>query len=255
MIQRGIRRFDLYDFFSVFLPGATFLIGLFPFVPNGTSLGVGIAGVVVVLGFVVGRAIHGTAIIFDGFWNNDDHRDVFLRQISDPTVLSAEVMDQFFDACCEVYNGLGLCETRRASVDAETDEIEPLYTLVRSYVHMDSRGRSRTFQAVYAFHRSMWFTSLLLGFVYYGYALLRASPVTQEAVAYQTYISSVGLAPEIITAGATVVVLFSYRVFRDAKRRHQRHYVQYLISDFLTLYETETMADGDPTVRRPPVTR
>lgn len=172
MIQKGIRQFDLYDFFSVFLPGATFLIGLFPLVPNETSFGIGIAGVIVVLGFVVGRAIHSTAIIFDRFWDNDDHRDVFIQQICDPNVLSTEVMDRFFNACCEMYDGLGLCDTRRMSVDTETDEIEPLYTLVRSYVHMDSRGRSRTFQAVYAFHRSMWLVSLLLAFVYYAYAFL-----------------------------------------------------------------------------------
>lgn len=55
--------------------------------------------------------------------------------------------------------------------------------------------------------------------------------------------------------GATVVALLSYRVFRDAKRRHQRYYVQYLISDFLTLYETETMEENDPTVQQPPVAR
>jgi len=255
MIQRSVRRFDLYDFFSVFLPGATLLIGLFPFLPSGVTLGVGVAGIVVVLGFVVGRAVHGTATTFDEFWDNDDHRDVFLQQISDPTVLSAEVMDRFFDTCCQVYDGLGLCETRRESIDAEADELEPLYTLVRSYVHMDSRGRSRTFQAVYAFHRSMWFVSLFLAFVYYWYAFLTAFPVSQETVSYQTYISLTGLHPGVVTAGATVVALFSYRVFRDAKHRHQRYYVQYLISDFLTLYETETMEDGDPTVQRPPVVR
>ncbi len=252
MIRGGIRRFDLYDFFSVFLPGATLLIGLFPFLPNDTSFSVGFVGILIVLGFVVGRAIHGTAILSDRFWKNDSHREVFLQELSDPEVLPPSVMDRFFTVCCEVYDGLGLCDSRRASIDADDDDLEPLYTLVRSYVHMDSRGRSRTFQAVYAFYRSMWLVSFLLGGVYYGYAILRVLEVTQETVNYSTYIGSVGLTPAIIMAVVAAVVLFSYRVFRDAKERHQEYYVQYLISDFLTLHEAEdAIEDGDPTVRRP----
>ncbi|MEZ3144792.1 hypothetical protein [Halobaculum sp. MBLA0143] len=98
-----------------------------------------------------------------------------------------------------------------------------------------------------AVHRSMWLVSLLLGGLYYGYSFLRVLEVTQKTVAYQTYISSAGFPPEIIMAVATSVGLFSYRVFRDAKHRHQRYYVQYLVSDFLTLYEAERIEDGDPT--------
>lgn len=246
MIRGGLRRFDLYDFFSVFLPGATFIIGLLPFLPVDANLGIGAVGVIVVLGFVVGRAVHGSAILFDQYWENRGHRQEFLDQLADPTVLPAEIVDRFFDVCCEVYADLGLCENRAESIESD-DEIEPLYTLVRSYIHMDSRGRSRTFQAIYAFYRSMWFVSLLVAGIYYAYSFARLLGVTTGAVDYYTYVSSLGVPTAAIMGLSTAVGLFAYRVFRDAKKRHQRYYIQYLITDFLTLYEASDRLDGgDP---------
>ncbi|MEZ3116855.1 hypothetical protein RYH80_13145 [Halobaculum sp. MBLA0147] len=254
MIRGGLRRFDLYDFFSVFLPGATFIIGLFPFLPVDTEFGVSLVGATVVLGFVVGRAVHGIAISFDNYWENKGHREEFLEQLAEPDVLPANVIDRFFDVCCEVYTDLDLCEDRTTSVESDDDELEPLYTLVRSYIHMDSRGRSRTFQAVYAFYRSMWLVSLLLAFVYYVYSFARLLGVTTGAVDYYTYASSLGIPTAAIMGLSVSVGLFAYRVFRDAKTRHQRYYVQYLISDFITLYEASSRLDsGDPTApARPP---
>lgn len=246
MIRGGLRRFDLYDFFSVFLPGATLVIGLLPFLPSDTEFGVGAAGIIVVLGFVIGRAIHGSAILFDQYWENSGHRELFVDQLTNPEVLSPSIVDRFFHICCEVYDDLGLCEDRSESV--ASDDVEPLYTLVRSYIHMDSRGRSRTFQAVYAFYRSMWLVSLLLGCVYYVYSIARLLGVTVDTVDYYTYISSLDVPTAAIMGLSIAVALFAYRVFRDAKERHQRYYVQYLITDFITLYEAGgQLNSGDPS--------
>lgn len=248
MIRRGISRFDLYDFFSVFLPGAALLAGLLPFLPKDTSVGAGLLGVFIVLGFVVGRAIHSGAIYFGRILQKRTHRDLFLQQLNNPTLLSESVVNRFFDVCCAVYSDLDFCNSREAAAKQnEADELEPLYTLVRSYIHMDSRGRSRTFQAVYAFHRSMWFVSNSLAAVYTAYGVGHYSGLIQETVNYQSYIGSLGFPPLILIFVPLAVVLIAQTLFRTAKMRHQRAYVQYLITDFVTLYEAEhEIQDGDP---------
>lgn len=252
MLRRGITRFDLYDFFSVFLPGAALLAGLLPFLPKGTSVGPGFLGVLVVLGFVVGRAIHSGAIRFDDLLENKTHRELFLEQLDDPTLLSGSVVDRFFDVCCAVYSDLDFCEDRSVAVDSD-DELEPLYTLVRSYVHMDSRGRSRTFQAVYAFHRSMWFVSISLAVVYPAYGVARYIKLIQGTVEFQSYVGSLGMPPLILIFVPSAAVLFVQTLFRIGKMRHQRSYIRYLITDFVTLYEAEhEIEDGDPSRTLPP---
>ncbi len=249
MLSNGIRRFDLYDFFAVFIPGTTFLAGLLPFMPEAANVGSpGIIAPLIILGFAVGRAIHSGATQFDQFWGNDSHRERFISEFNHPNMLPEETVNRFFDACCDQFSDLGLCDTRDSSI-SNGDNIEQLYTLVRSYIHMDSRGRSRTFQAIYAFYRSMWLVAASLCVIYYAYGFLRLLGLTKGAVDYYTYISALGIPVAYIIGGAISIAAFCYSIFRRAKQEHQRYFIQYLIADFLVLYETSDSPDsGDPSI-------
>jgi len=250
MISSSTRRFDLYDFFSVFLPGTTLVLGLLPFVPRQTNIGsVGILLPVVIVGFVVGRAVHSAADSLDERFGNPSHRDLFQWELQYPDKgnLDQEVVNRFYIRSKELFGeNIGLPETRSDLSEAQADA---LYGLVRSYIHIDSRGRSRTFQAVYSFYRSMWLVTVLLFGIYLVYGILREGGITQGLVEYYTFVSSLGIPPLIIILGSVSAVLFSYTTIRSAKKDYQEYFVQYLISDFLVLRDSETeLQPGDPSI-------
>lgn len=245
MVQSGISRFDLYDFFSVFLPGTMLLLGLSPFLPTGTGFTPGLAGLLVILGYVVGRIVHGIAIALENIRNEKGHRKMFVSQISDPGFVSESMKEQFVEACCTEYSELDLCDSQSGSIDE--DELEPLYTLVRSYIHIDSRGRSRTFQATYSFYRSMSTVVIVLFVVFSLYAALRLLEVTQDVAVYTSYIGSVELDPLVVSSVPTFAAIVLFEIFYRSKTKHQRYYIQYLVSDFLTLYETQENGNTDPS--------
>lgn len=248
MPQAGISRFDLYDFFSVFLPGATLLTGLSPLLPVGTNFTAGLAGLLIVLGYVTGRAVHGVAIASDDLWDQRGHRKMFVDQMSEPELLSGVVVERFLEASRTMYDGLDLHGSQEGSVD--TEKLESLYTLVRSYIHIDSRGRSRTFQATYSFYRSMSTVVVVLFVVYYLYGVSRLLGVTRELGIDETYIGSSELPPLIVSTFPVYLGVVLFEIFYRSKRRHQRYYVQYLVSDFLTLHETREADSGDSSPQR-----
>ena len=74
---------DLYDFFSVLLPGVYFLIILIPVVPNALSFGTATAAVVLLVGgYVVGRALHTAAESLDDIFHAPSNRDTFVNAIT-----------------------------------------------------------------------------------------------------------------------------------------------------------------------------
>jgi hypothetical protein len=215
------------------------ITGLLPFLPKDTNLGSsGILLSIIAFGFVIGRAIHGSAVIFDNFWDNDSHRDLFIGELEDGSLLPESTLDRFYYLCCKTFQDLGLCDDRQDTIDQD-DNLEQIYLLVRSYLHMDSRGRSRTFQALFSFYRSMWLVALSLVSVYYAYALINILGLARSMVSYETYVASLGIPISIIMGGAITAGTLAYRVFRDGKRRHQRHFVEYLIADFVVLQESQ----------------
>ncbi|WP_135824759.1 hypothetical protein [Halorussus ruber] len=158
------------------------------------------------------------------------------------------VVDRFYRRSKELFGeDIGLPEDRS---DVSDDQADALYALVRSYIHIDSRGRSRTFQAVYSFYRSMWLISLLLVVIYVGYGLIRITGISQEMVNYYTYISSLQISPVVLVLGSLVVVTSSYTTFRGAKQKYQKYFIQYLVSDFLVLRDSDTgLSPGDPAMQ------
>lgn len=74
--NEGIRRFDLYDFFSILLPGTALIFGLYPFLPMGFAVN-SFAALVPFLvgGFIVGRAVHSVAVSFQWLLGRVSHRE------------------------------------------------------------------------------------------------------------------------------------------------------------------------------------
>lgn len=261
----GTRRFDLYDFFSVLLPGTAFLLGLVPYLPqdsNPTSLGVVFP--LLAAGFIVGRSIHSAAviiekrhkepapnagmirtgviypvmgIIFAHDWENDiSHRRRFVNELTSPDNMEEELVEAYFKSCARIFEDLELPD-ERAKVGEEC--AETLYDVTRSYIHIDGRGRSRTFQAVYAFYRSMWLVSLMLAVAYMSYGIIDLTNVNSGTISYTSLVGSLGIPGWIISLGGFALAVAGYYTFSSAKRDYQEYYVEYLFADFVVLQNNE----------------
>lgn len=186
MIRTPGPRLSLYNFFSVLLPGITFVLGISPFFPSETKIDP-LVGVVPLLagGFVFGQAIHSLAVVWQSRTPRRTHREQFQELLKGETLAKYEdVKDNsveevvtrdtlFYNACEMRFDGVELADFEdRAEISTET--LKDLYTLVRGVVHFDGRGRSRTFQSIYSFCRSMWVLSIVLWVVYYAYVGVRS---------------------------------------------------------------------------------
>lgn len=262
MLTEGTRRFDLYDFFSVFVPGGAFLVGILPFLPRETPVSsTGFVGAMILLGFVFGRAIHALGLWLEGSGEDSifswgiagygidlrggdgvatSHRDYFVKEILEPNDISPGLVDTFYSFSSGYFDHLNLEQKRSDLVRADhEEELESLYTLVRSAIHMDARGRSRTFQAVLDFQRTMMMGSLLLFVIYVFYSIVKAlGPASNGFVGYNTYISYLGLPWWGIFLGAVLVLVGSYTTFEQIRSNYRRYFVQYLMADFITLRES-----------------
>lgn len=158
MLEEGTRRFDLYDFFSILLPGSAFVIGLIPILPHDVPVfATASIGFLLVWGFIFGRSLHviGVAVDkFEGWWIirssvSIDHRDKFIEELINPTDIESELANGFYLHCRQTFQQLDL-PPERQDLDSEEHrtDLNMLYGIARSYIHMDGRGRSRTFQAV-----------------------------------------------------------------------------------------------------------
>lgn len=232
MKRNVVRLFDLYSFFSVFLPGFAFLLGIVPLLPRGVPTGAVSALVpLLVLGFVVGQAIHSLAVWAEEAFGHERHRVRFGEELEGRTNRFDETLVQEFYSC---YSDSSF-EVPLVSLDEDEDTEESfdystIYALVQSYVHATEAGRSRVFQAIYALCRSLWFGSFLLLFLYWFVA---------------SYAVIVNAEPRmlLLTAGHlfetlllfTVGCGFAIFVFKYAADQYQEHFVQYLLADFIVL--------------------
>lgn len=242
-----IRKFDLYDFFSVYLPGLAFIAAIAPFLPAGTNFGDSAAILVFLLGgFIVGRGIHSVAVkIEDLFETIPTHRERFQQEISLPEFLSQSTVDLFRSEYEEAF-GSGWFDTGEDGDDEATSKEggsnvveEDVYSMVRSYVHIDGRGRSRSFQAIYAFHRGMWVVTVTVALIYYSYAWAVELNLLNNVVGYMSVIGTLHPEPVFITLGSSALFFFGHYVFRGAREDYQQYYIQYLISDFLVLQSVD----------------
>jgi hypothetical protein len=118
-------------------------------------------------GVVFGRILHAIVTDFHALARDHlpgadakTHRDVFCDEIRNPSSISSELVDRFYREAWRAFRGTGLYYHRTYD-DADEDSrlLNELYVCVRSYTHISSDGPSKKFQAIYAFHRSMWAVS------------------------------------------------------------------------------------------------
>ena len=242
MLSDSARRIDLYDFFSVLLPGIALLLALAPFLPQNTDLGaLGTLLPLLVGGFVFGRGIHTLAVtIEDGYELAPTHRERFIQIFTnqEPVIITDATRSAFYRECSncfDIFHDMDDAPPWNEDNETATKLLEDLYGLVRSYIHIDARGRSRTFQAVYSFYRNMWIVSVIVGGVYLFYGLVKGVGATEGLVNFTSFFGTLGLSPGLIALGSVFVALVSWRLFSEARSDYQDHFVRYLIADFLIL--------------------
>lgn len=263
---------DLYDFFSVLLPGVYFLITLIPIVPTSLPLGTATAAVVLlVVGYVVGRALHTTAESLD---TSPSNRDTFVNAITsrnegDDTylderireflqklrygdlvvtgiewigrsasekedgveILNDELKDRFYGAVKQ-DSGLDLPYDRTV---ADESDINALYVYVRSQLYHHGNARSQSFQAIYAFYRSTYLATQLAAFLYIVYSFGQLGGYWSRIGNYSTFIGGLELSPAAIFAVTEVILIASLITLYDAKDDYRKYYIEYLITDYLTI--------------------
>lgn len=240
MISEGTRQLDLYDFFSILIPGAVFTIALLPFLPTEITLGTtGLVVVLLVIGFVLGRAVHALGIQVERIPGATNHRALFRSELVEPTDLSSDLVETFYRRA-RYRLPLRDLPADPSTFDLEDGEdrrrIDDIYGMVRSSIHIDSRGRSRTFQAVLDFYRSMTVTSVLLFIIYSGYGIILAAPTSvHEIFPYQTHLASYEIIPAIPFFVGAVFTLSAYTSFERIRSDYRLYYIQYLMIDYLII--------------------
>lgn len=266
MIRTSGPRLNLYNFFSVLLPGVTFVLGISPFLPSETKIDP-LIGVVPLLagGFVFGQAIHSLAVIWQSRTPRRTHREQFQELLKGETlpkyegvdddpaeeIVTRNTLEDFHEACDTRFDGIELPDFENRE-EASADTLRDLYTLVRGAVHFDGRGRSRTFQAIYAFCRSMWVLSIVLWVIYYTYVGVRLLDVPavlanhvgagpNNTLIYTPLLTEYVPSPETVLILSTAIFLSSHKMFRSSTDEYKRYFTEYLISDFLLVNDDETL--------------
>lgn len=262
MLTESTRQFDLYDFFSVLIPGAVLIIGLLPFFPSKAPvLSTGALIVLLIGGFVIGRVVHALGLLLERPLNDDsitlsfrgygleihpgvttNHREVFIQELCNPSEISADLVTEFYERASD-YTDLDDLPGERTELDQEEyeSELRALYTITRSYIHMDARGRSRTFQAVLDFQRTTMITSLLLFFVYFCYGFLKLFGfVPGNLVDYQSYLFKLDVTWWLIVLFAVLLLVTPYITFERIRSDYRHYFVEYLFSDFINLRKIAT---------------
>lgn len=243
MLNEGVRQLDLYDVFTILIPGAALIVGLYPFLPKDSTLP-STPSLVVILGggFIVGRGIHALALWGDNKFGGQSHRELFVNELCDNSdKIADDLKNQFYDACTVRFEDSDLPDDRGNLDSSHEDDLEMLYTLVRSFIHMDARGRSRTYQAILDFYRSTLAASLILLVVYSAYTWLTVEGhLTIESVGYQSHLGALNIDWTYIIAATLVMFGSVYGVFKLVRGTFQRHYVEYLFSDLVVLHLSDS---------------
>lgn len=238
-IPEGTKLFDLYDFFSMLIPGSALIIGILPFFPQDTPITtVSTLAIVLVIGYVAGRGVHSLGELIDSKYNRGTHRDLFVEELRSPTLVEVEVADEFYHRARDVFSRLHLPHDNRVATD---EKLETLYLFVRGCIHMQNQGRSRTFQAVASFYRSIDIVTKILIGVYILYGATKSAHWITNLVGFTSHLGSLGIQPTFIILGAYLFFPISERVFRDAREDYREYFIQYLLVDFLlTSQQCET---------------
>ncbi|WP_143105117.1 hypothetical protein [Halogeometricum rufum] len=117
-----------------------------------------------------------------------------------------------------------------------TEKWSELYPLVQSYIYNSEVGRSRMFQSIFSFARSMFVLLTGLPVLYAIHFYFRQNGTIARPPKYLLYFPSYADFMEVVIplciAGA---LLFGYTAYS-----YKRYFAEYLISDFVALREQES---------------
>ena len=184
------------------------------------------------------------------YFEDTSHRRKFINELdpeSEHSITDTNLCSDFYNISKDTFPELSLPSDREdlfGDGNTETDEkLEMLYGNVRSVVHIDGRGRSRSFQAIYSFCRSMWIVSICLFLVYALYSMLSVLNVLGGLASYTSFVGTLNINSIVLASSATITAVGSFKLFKSAKQSYQKHYVQYLFTDFLIL-QNENISSG-----------
>lgn len=247
MVLQPSSKFNLYEFFSILLPGSITLLMLFPFLPDESLPEfLTLFLILVIAGYSLGHLLHTVSIEAISYIGGATHRDQFVKELRGSGSLPSDTLVSFMLACQKRFN---LAQSDSPIHRPQNRILEPrdcsdYYELVRTYINIDGRGRSRTYQALYSFSRSILMGSLIAGIIYAGYILLLVFEDTpqinigpKEVFWYTPYIQTVN-----ISAPYLAIILFGLgiligRVFLDTMRNYRTLFATYMISDYLMIIE------------------
>lgn len=236
-MARPFQLFSVYDFFSVLLPGLATVFGLYMLIPIAIEIGI-IAALlpILVLSFVFGQALHslsaGLEALLSDITTLSNHRTQFGKYICDNP--DEHLVQKFKEDCAYKFHDCKLMDTQQNG--CSTDTWKELYPYIQSHIYTNDTGRSRTFQAIFAFSRSM--TVFLFGLpILYGIHFLLDSSgvIVSRPPKYLLFFPNF---PEFIEAVWPLSWIGMF-IFLYATYSYKRYFVQYLISDFVSINTQE----------------
>lgn len=289
--MRGyLRSLNLYNLVAILLPGVALLIILFPLFPRGVKIDPILALVpLIAVGFLIGQAMHSFAVTLDSYRGNKKgmtlHRELFvglfcsdISESDDPTL--QRLAEDFVHAYNREFGSLGTPVHRYIVEDCDPEvrisefyddvaneglssdrgnsigKVSLAYTYARSKVHTDGRGRSRVFQSVYAFNRSIAYTLPLMIVTYILYPIIIllnlpekvATSAGVERIDYQPMIADFVTPPSLVGALGLIIGGALFVMFVRSTGGYRKYYIQYTLADYLVLSQTET-GGGENTTR------
>lgn len=232
-MARPFRLFTIYDFFSVFLPGLATALGLVLLLPEDIEISLIVALLpLLVLSFVFGQALHSTAAFTESVLSRceriNSHRETFASELNSPDKVGDQAVRQFKEELA-----IALRDNDLMNDDAtEDDDWSGTYTFIQSYIYSNEVGRSRTFQAIFAFSRSM--TVLLSGLplLYLIHQEIRSHTniIDREPYYFQFFDGFGEFIEAFFPLSILGAILFLYSAYS-----YKKYFAQYLITDFVAI--------------------
>ncbi|WP_162562347.1 hypothetical protein [Salinigranum rubrum] len=217
-------KFNLYDVFSNFLPGAYLLLGIaLPFAPPSLELG----GVTVlhllislILAFILGSAIQALAADLYGRKTAFERR-MDRIQNGDAAHEGESVINQHFVALCD-------SELKIKNLTNENQRFKNwgwLFKLLLSDLEDSSKNRTLRLQALHLSARGLSLSSFLLALYYIPFLIPEINSLSNFSYLF--------LVPMIVLS------LVLGEVFRGRSKHFEDDVSQYLISEFVLKYRDE----------------
>ncbi|MFC7202511.1 hypothetical protein ACFQJC_03225 [Haloferax namakaokahaiae] len=232
-MPRPFRLFTVYDFFSVFLPGLATVLGLFMILPEEIDINFFVALIpILVLSFVFGQALHSLSALSESLLNSTplvtSHRTQFSNYILENG--NEHVVTKFKECCAATFRDDSLLLEEGDVPDAS--EWKSLYPFVQSRIYTNGKGRSRTFQAIFAFSRSMsvfLFGLPILYLIHYNLSYLGL--IISRPPKYLLFFPNF---QEFIEA-VWPLSWMGMAIFIYSSHTYKKHFSQYLVSDFVSI--------------------